>query len=68
MTAKSHCTFSAITSSVTYAAQELARSSKPFRRVHKIQMGVGHYGVFSGSKWNQQIYPRVREMIYANAA
>jgi len=27
---------------------------------------VGHYGVFSGKKWNQQIYPRVRDMIYAN--
>ena len=52
----------------TMAAQELASSVKPFRRVHHIQMGVGHYGVFSGSKWNQQIYPRVREMIYANAA
>ena len=52
----------------TMAAQELASSVKPFRRVHHIQMGVGHYGVFSGSKWDQHIYPRVREMIYANAA
>jgi poly-beta-hydroxyalkanoate depolymerase len=30
------------------------------------QTGVGHYGVFSGRKWNPQIYPRVREMIHAN--
>lgn len=34
----------------TLAAQELCRSVKPFRRVHLVQMGVGHYGVFSGSK------------------
>jgi poly(3-hydroxybutyrate) depolymerase len=27
---------------------------------------VGHYGVFSGKKWNQQIYPRVREVIHAS--
>ena len=52
----------------TMAAQELASSVKPFRRVHHIEMDVGHYGVFSGSQWNQQIYPCVREMIYANAA
>jgi len=49
------------------AAQELASSVKPFRRVHYIQMGVGHYGVFGGSKSNQRIYPPFREMIYANA-
>jgi poly(3-hydroxybutyrate) depolymerase len=52
----------------TMAAQELCSSVRPYRRVHHIQTGVGHYGVFSGSRWNQQIYPRVREMIYAHAA
>jgi len=31
-----------------------------------VQTGVGHYGVFSGRKWNQQIYPRVRDSIYAS--
>jgi poly(3-hydroxybutyrate) depolymerase len=29
-----------------------------------VQLGVGHYGVFSGRRWQQQIYPRVREMIF----
>ena len=52
----------------TMAAQDLCRNVRPARRVHHIQTGVGHYGVFSGSKWNQQIYPRVRDMIYLNAA
>ena len=31
-----------------------------------VQIGVGHYGVFSRRKWNQQIYPRVREMIHSS--
>ena len=52
----------------TMAAQDLCSNVRPARRVHHIETGVGHYGVFSGSKWNQQIYPRVREMIYLNAA
>jgi poly-beta-hydroxyalkanoate depolymerase len=25
---------------------------------------VGHYGVFSGRRWQQQVDPRVREMIH----
>ena len=50
----------------TMAAQDLASSVRPSQRTHHIQTGVGHYGVFSGKKWNQQIYPRVRDMIYAN--
>jgi len=32
------------------------------------QTGVGHKGVFSGRKWNQQIYPRVRDLIHASLA
>jgi poly(3-hydroxybutyrate) depolymerase len=52
----------------TVAAQELCRNVRPYRRTHHVQTGVGHYGVFSGRKWSDQIYPRVREMIYANAA
>nr|WP_315429405.1 polyhydroxyalkanoate depolymerase [uncultured Albidiferax sp.] len=50
----------------TMAAQDLASSVRSSMRTHHIQTGVGHYGVFSGKKWNQQIYPRVRDMIYAN--
>ena len=52
----------------TVAAQELCRSVRPYRKTHHIQTGVGHYGVFSGRKWSEQIYPRVRDVIYASAA
>ncbi|HPR45553.1 MAG TPA: hypothetical protein PLZ13_14645, partial [Ottowia sp.] len=37
-----------------------------YMKNHHIQTGVGHYGVFSGRKWSQQIYPRVRETIHAS--
>jgi poly(3-hydroxybutyrate) depolymerase len=50
----------------TVAAQDLCPSIRPYLKTHHIQTGVGHYGVFSGKKWNQQIYPRVREMIHAS--
>ena len=50
----------------TVAAQDLCTSVRPYMKTHHIQVGVGHYGVFSGRKWNQQIYPRVREMIHAS--
>ena len=51
----------------TVAAQDLCTSVRPYLRVHHLQAGVGHYGVFSGSKWNTQIYPRVRETIHMAA-
>ena len=52
----------------TVAAQDLCPNIPLHRRVHHVQTGVGHYGVFSGRRWNQQIYPRVREMIHASTA
>ena len=50
----------------TVAAQDLCSSIRPYMKTHHVQTGVGHYGVFSGRKWNQQIYPRVRGMIHAS--
>lgn len=49
----------------TMAAQELCSSVKPLRRKHYVQPDVGHYGVFSGSRWTNQIYPMVRATIQA---
>jgi poly(3-hydroxybutyrate) depolymerase len=49
----------------TLAAQDLCTSIKPHRKRHHMQAGVGHYGVFSGKKWNTQIYPIVRNTILA---
>ena len=50
----------------TLAAQDLCPNIRPYLKTHHVQTGVGHYGVFSGKKWNQQIYPRVREHIHAS--
>jgi len=50
----------------TMAAQALCTGIKPSKKRHHLQPGVGHYGVFSGSKWERQIYPIVRNFILAN--
>lgn len=48
----------------TVAAQDLCTGIRPYLKFHHVQVGVGHYGVFSGRKWAQQIYPRVRDVIH----
>jgi len=47
----------------TVAAHDLCSHIRPYMKTHHVQLGVGHYGVFSGRRWQQQIYPRVRELI-----
>ena len=47
----------------TRAAQELCLSLKPEMRDHWEQPGVGHYGVFNGRRWREEIAPRVRQFI-----
>jgi poly(3-hydroxybutyrate) depolymerase len=49
----------------TVAAQDLCSNIRPYLKTHHVQTGVGHYGVFSGRRWNQQIYPRVRDHIHS---
>jgi poly(3-hydroxybutyrate) depolymerase len=46
----------------TLAAQDLTRL-RPYMRTHYVQPNVGHYGVFSGRRWQQHIYPVVRNVI-----
>jgi poly(3-hydroxybutyrate) depolymerase len=50
----------------TSAAHDLCKGLKPYRRRHHMQAGAGHYGVFSGKRWETQVYPIVRNMILAN--
>ena len=50
----------------TVAAHDLTPGIKPFKKMHYVQPGVGHYGVFSGTKWATQIYPMVRNTILAS--
>lgn len=49
----------------TLAAQELCPNIRPYMKKHHVQMGVGHYGVFSGRRWESEIYPMVRDFIHS---
>ena len=47
----------------TLAAQDLCSSLPPYMKSHHLQIGVGHYGVFNGKRWETQVYPVVRNLI-----
>ncbi|SNS78905.1 polyhydroxyalkanoate depolymerase, intracellular [Geodermatophilus pulveris] len=47
----------------TEAAHRLCTGIPAERKRHHLQNGVGHYGVFSGSRWDTEIYPVVRSFI-----
>jgi len=47
----------------TVAAQDLCSSIRPYMRLHHVQTAVGHYGVFNGRRWDNEIYPRLRDFI-----
>ena len=49
----------------TVAALDLCAGVKPAMKRHHLQTGVGHYGVFNGKRWRNEIYPLVREMVEA---
>lgn len=47
----------------TAAAHALCSAIPPERRRAYVQEGVGHYGVFSGRRWREQIAPRIAAFI-----
>ena len=51
----------------TVAALDLCTGIHPGMKRHHLQTGVGHYGVFSGKRWEREVYPRVRETIQSTA-
>jgi poly(3-hydroxybutyrate) depolymerase len=44
----------------TYAAQELCSGIPTAMKLHYEQKDVGHYGVFNGSRFRNQVAPRIR--------
>ncbi|UYN94733.1 MAG: polyhydroxyalkanoate depolymerase [Enhydrobacter sp.] len=52
----------------TRAAHALTPNIPGARHVHWEQPRVGHYGIFNGRKWREQIMPRVRDFIRSNDA
>jgi poly(3-hydroxybutyrate) depolymerase len=47
----------------TEAAHGLTKGIPAARKHHFEAKGVGHYGIFSGRKWRDMIYPRLRDFI-----
>jgi len=43
----------------TAAAQELCFNIPEAKKLHHLQLGVGHYGVFNGSRFCKEIAPRM---------
>jgi poly(3-hydroxybutyrate) depolymerase len=51
----------------TEAAHDLCRNIPGNRRDHFLVPGVGHYGIFSGRRYRETIYPRIRDFIRQHA-
>ncbi len=47
----------------TEAAHELCTGIAPERKRHLTVKGAGHYGIFSGRRWRNVVYPEVRDFI-----
>jgi poly(3-hydroxybutyrate) depolymerase len=47
----------------TEAAHDLCIGVPADEKIHYVQSGVGHYGVFNGTRWRTEIQPRIREFI-----
>ena len=50
----------------TLAAHDLCSGLRPYLKRHHLQPGVGHYGVFSGNRWTNQIYPIIKNVILSS--
>lgn len=50
----------------TRAAHDLCSSISAEQRLHYDVPGAGHYGIFSGRRWRELVYPKVRSFIYAH--
>jgi poly(3-hydroxybutyrate) depolymerase len=52
----------------TRAAHDLCTGIPKARQFHYDVEGAGHYGIFSGRRWREKVYPVVREFIAAHQA
>ncbi|MEI2387944.1 polyhydroxyalkanoate depolymerase [Breoghania sp. JC706] len=50
----------------TRAAHRLCSNIPDEKRAHYMQEGVGHYGVFNGSRFRSEIAPRIADFIRSN--
>ncbi len=47
----------------TEAAHGLCSGLRPSQHQHLLALGAGHYGLFSGSRWREEIYPVLRAFV-----
>ena len=47
----------------TRAAHDLCAGIPKSRQFHYDVMGAGHYGIFSGRRWREKVYPEVKNFI-----
>jgi len=52
----------------TRAAHGLCTGVPKSRQFHYDVVGAGHYGIFSGRRWREKVYPQVRDFIAAHQA
>ena len=50
----------------TRAAHGLCTGIANDRKFHYDAVGAGHYGIFSGRRWREHVYPQVRDFISAH--
>ncbi len=51
----------------TQAAHALCKGIPAADKQHFLAAGVGHYGIFSGRKYREMIYPKIRDFIVRHA-
>src|SRR5438477_3077733 len=49
----------------TVAGHDLCTGIPPAKKLHHLQLKVGHYGVFHGRRWQTETYPKVKAFIRA---
>ena len=50
----------------TQAAHKLCTSIPEDKKAHYLQLGVGHYGVFNGSRFRSEIAPRISDFVLSH--
>ncbi len=51
----------------TVVSHDLCRNLPAAKKMHHLQKMVGHYGIFNGRRWRQEIYPLWRQFALAQA-
>jgi poly-beta-hydroxyalkanoate depolymerase len=50
----------------TGVAHDPCSKLRPYLKRYRMQAGVGHYEVFSGKRWENQVYPILKNVILSS--